>query len=137
MIQYTCPNPAMLYSVPMCGTHLFANKVKGHFCLGGRVLFFWLPALHECDQRSHYQGTIFLYCNFAIELPKGMKNLVVLVDSIFEKKLFYKAEELAESTHTHQWNKGFEIQPDLCTVVSYLTHCHIRKMCKLFNKNYF
>ena len=61
----------------------------------------------------------------AIELPKGTKNLVVLADSIFEKKLFYKVEELAESTHTHQWNKGFEIQPDLCTAVSYLTHCHI------------
>ena len=73
----------------------------------------------------------------AVELPKGTKNLVVLVDSIFEKKLFYKAEELAESTHTHQWNKGFEIQPDLCTAVSYLTHCHIWKRCKLFNKNYF
>ena len=31
MIQYTCPDPAMLYSVPMCGTHLLRIKSKDTF----------------------------------------------------------------------------------------------------------
>ena len=122
MIQYTCPNPAMLYSVPMCGTHLFANKVKGHFfCVVESCSF----SYQRCASVIKGHTIRELCFCIAIELPKGTKNLVVLVDSIFEKKLFYKAEELAESTHTHQWNKDFEIQPDLCTAISYLTHCHI------------
>ena len=57
--------------------------------------------------------------------PNGIKNLVVLVDSVFQKQLLYEAEELAEPTRAHLWNKGSEIRSNLCTVVSYETHCYI------------
>ena len=50
--------------------------------------------------------------------PNGIKNLVVLVDSVFQKQLLYEAEELAEPTRAHLWNKGSEIRLNLCTVVS-------------------
>lgn len=42
--------------------------------------------------------------------PNGIKNLVVLVDSVFQKQLLYEAEELAEPTRAHLWNKGSEIR---------------------------
>ena len=39
--------------------------------------------------------------------------------------MLHEAEELAEPTRAHLWNKGIEIQSNLCTVVSYETHCYI------------
>ena len=85
MIQCTCPNPAMLYSVPMCGTHLLRIKSKDTFV--------WV--VESCSfSYQRYASVIkghtireLCFC-IAIELPKGTKNLVVLADSIFEKKLF-------------------------------------------------
>ena len=39
--------------------------------------------------------------------------------------MLYKPEELVEPTHAHLWNKPFEIQLNLRSVVSYETHCYI------------
>ena len=44
--------------------------------------------------------------------------------------MLHEAEELAEPTRAHLWNKGIEIQSNLCTVVSYETHCYIQQQSK-------
>lgn len=73
-------------------------------------------------KRQAFKGRCY---HIIIVPPNGVKNLVVLVDSVFQKQLLYEAEELAEPTRAHLWNRGSEIRSNLCTVVSYETHCYI------------
>ena len=65
-------------------------------------------------------------CQFiVIKPPKGIKKPCGFGWQYFWKEtVLYKPEELVEPTCAHLWNKGFEIQLNLHSVVSYETHCY-------------
>ena len=65
-------------------------------------------------------------CQFiVIEPPNGIKKPCGFGWQYFWKEaVLYKPEELVEPTCAHLWNKGFEIQLNLHSVVSYETHCY-------------
>ena len=65
-------------------------------------------------------------CQFiVIELPKGIKKPCGFGWQYFWKEtVLYKTQELVEPTHAHLQNKGFKIQLNLYSMVSYETHCY-------------
>ena len=65
-------------------------------------------------------------CQFiVIKLPKGIKNPCGFGWQYFWKEtVLYKPQELVEPTHAHLRNKGFKIQLNLHSMVSYETHCY-------------
>ena len=65
-------------------------------------------------------------CQFiVIEPPKGIKKPCSFGWQYFWKEtVLYKPQELVEPTHAHLWNRGFKIQLNLHSMVSYETHCY-------------
>lgn len=65
-------------------------------------------------------------CQFiVIKPPMGIKKPCGFGWQYFWKEtVLYKTQELVEPTHAHLRNKGFKIQLNLHSMVSYETHCY-------------